>query len=129
MLFGFQASIDSAISRQLISELAVVCGSVMLPMEVKELRDLAMNGYETLTSPRRFEAHHLSLLSPHRKMRIFGAVVQLLVRSMLNDGYQLSFHRSIRAQLVGHHHPRRDALTFEQIAHQPQRCLLVPAAL
>ncbi|KWV43449.1 hypothetical protein AS026_19820 [Rhizobium altiplani] len=47
-------------------------------MEMKEVGDLAMNRDETLTLPRRFEAHHPPLLSPQREMRIFGAVVQPL---------------------------------------------------
>lgn len=99
----------------------MVCGSEMFPMEMKEVGDLAMNRDETLTLPRRFEAHHPPLSSPQRKMRISGAVVQPLVRSMLNAGYQLSFRGSIGAQLVGDHPPRRGTLAFEQFADQPQR--------
>ena len=111
------------------AELAMIGGGEIFPMEMKEVGDLAVNRDETLTLACRFEAHHPSLSPPQRKMRIFGAVVQPLVRSMLNAGDQLSFRRSIRAQLVSHHHPGRDALTFEQLAHEPQRCLLVPSAL
>jgi hypothetical protein len=34
------------------AELAVVCGSEMFPMEMKEVGDLAVNRDETLTLPR-----------------------------------------------------------------------------
>jgi hypothetical protein len=85
----------------------------MFPMEMKEVGDLAVNRDETLTLARRFETHHPPLSPPQRQMRIFGAVVQPLVRSMLNAGHQLSLRGSIGTQLVGDHHPRRDALTFE----------------
>ncbi len=62
-------------------------------------------------------------------MRIFCAVVQALVRAMLDAWHQFSFRVGVRAQLVGHHDARGNTVTFEQLTHQPKSRTLVPAAL
>ena len=77
-------------SKQAGSDLAVVCGSEMFPMEMKEIGDLAKCRDEPLTLLRRFEVHHMPLSSRQREMRIFGTVVQTLMRSMLTAEHQLS---------------------------------------
>ncbi len=79
----------------------MVCGSEMSPMEMKEVGDLAVNRDETLTLPRLFEADDPPPSSSQRKMRIFGAVVQSLVRSMLNAGHQLSLFGELGASTGG----------------------------
>jgi len=77
------------------AELAMIGGSEMFAKAMKEVGDLAVNRDGTLTLPRRFEAHHPPLRPSQRQMRISGAVVQPLVRSMLNAGGQLSFRRCV----------------------------------
>lgn len=103
-------------------------GDEMFPMEMKKVGDLAVNRDETLTLPRRFEAHHPPL-SSQRQMRIFCAVVQALVRAMLDTRHQFSFGGGVRAQLVGHHDARGGTLIFEELKHQPKSRTLVPVAL
>jgi hypothetical protein len=46
-----------------------------MPLDVEEIVDGSVNGDEALGLALRFEALHLSLSSPHRKMRVFCPVV------------------------------------------------------
>ena len=62
-------------------------------------------------------------------MRILDAVVEPFVRTVLDTRHELSLCSGVRAQLVCHHHAWRDALAFQQFAHQPESGSLVSTAL
>lgn len=51
------------------------------------------------------------------------------MRSMLYARHKLGLRSRIGTQLVGHNHAWRGPLVLEQLAHQTQRCCLVPSAL
>lgn len=112
------------------AKLAMIGGSEMFSMKLEEIGDLTVGCWdETLALSRRFEPHHALFSSSHRKVRVLRAIVQAFVRTMLDAGDQLSFRGRVRAQLVGDHHTRRDALGSQQLSHQPESDLPVSEAL
>ena len=62
-------------------------------------------------------------------MRILGAIVQAFVRTMLDAWDQFGFRGRVRAELVGDHDTRRDALAFQQLADQSKGGFPVAPAL
>jgi hypothetical protein len=77
----------------------------------------------------RLEPHHDPFSPPYREMGVFGPIVQPFMRTMLNAGYDIAFGGIVGPEFVCDHHAGREALAFEQLAHQFQRCLFVATAL
>lgn len=69
---------------------------------------------ETLQAAPRSEPLHRSLPLSQRDMGIFGAVIQTLVRSMIDARHDLSPGCGIGAELVSDHAPRAAALLMEK---------------
>jgi hypothetical protein len=76
---------------------------------------------------------HASLSSSNSQMRIFRPVIQTLMRTMLDTGHDFPFGCVVGSELIGDHDTRcdalGDALALQELSHQLQDCLLVPAAL
>ena len=60
---------------------------------------------------------------------MLDAVIEPFVQTMLDTRHELPLCGRVRAQLVCHHHAWRDALAFQQFAHQPESGSLVSTAL
>src|SRR6266446_5119713 len=62
-------------------------------------------------------------------MRILRSIVASETLLMRAGQRKLPKCRAVGAQLIGYQQLRRESLFLEQLAHQPQRCALVAAAL
>src|SRR3979409_286507 len=62
-------------------------------------------------------------------MRILGPIVLSQALLMVAGKPKMLEGSAVRAQLVGRHPPRREALLAEQLAHELDGCALVPSAL
>src|SRR5436189_4914147 len=62
-------------------------------------------------------------------MRILGAIVFVQALLMVAGQPEMPEGSAVRAQLVGRHLFRREALLAEQLAHEPDSCALVSSAL
>ncbi len=72
---------------------------------------------EMLQPARRSEPLHCSLSPSQGHMRIFGPIIQALVRAMLDAGHDLPTGCGIGAELVGDHAPGAAALLMEKAAY------------
>jgi hypothetical protein len=77
---------------------------------------------------RRLELLHRPLALAHRSMRVLGCVVQALVTTVISvwhgplDGWQMT------SELVGHNHPRLDAILRVEHAMQEALCGVLVAS-
>src|SRR6266436_8140177 len=62
-------------------------------------------------------------------MRILGPIVLTQALLMVAGKPEMPEGSAVRAQLVGRHLFRREALLAEQLAHEPDSCALVSSAL
>ena len=67
---------------------------------------------------RRFEPLHLPLASTNRQVRILGPIVSPHALLMASRQSQFGLRCGIRTQFVSHQHVGREAVPFEQPAHQ-----------
>jgi hypothetical protein len=98
-------------------------------LKIERVVDGGMDAKEALRRPGRLEPLHLALSSAHGLMGILDAIVLSEALLMRAGQPQLSESRPVRTQLVGDQQFRREAMLFEQLAHQPQRRALVAVAL
>jgi hypothetical protein len=101
----------------------------VLAAERKEVVDLVMSREEPLCLAGRFEPLHLPLASSGRLVRVLGSVVEALMPMVLDPRHQLLLRREIARQLIGDQHPRRLALSPQQLAQQALGRVLVASAL
>ena len=88
-----------------------------------------MDAEEALGGSSRLEPLHLALSSPYRLMRVLRPIIlpkPLFVRA---GQPQAPESRGVGAQLIGDQQFRREALSLEQLAHQPKRRPAVAARL
>jgi hypothetical protein len=100
-----------------------------MALKAEGIVDGGMHAEEALGGSSRFEPLHLALSSPHRLMRILGAIVLPESLFMRAGQPQTPERRGVGAELVGHQQLRDEALLLEQLAHQPQRRPAIAAAL
>src|SRR5436190_20193605 len=100
-----------------------------MALKVEGVVDGGMHAQETLSGSSRFEPLHLALSSPHRLMRILGAIVLPEPLLMRAGQLQLPERRPIGAQFVSYQQFRHKPLLSEKLAHQPQRRPAVAPAL
>lgn len=62
-------------------------------------------------------------------MGVFCPVVQALVRAMFNSGHDFPFRCTVGPELVGDHHARQPALSFQELSHQTPYSLGIAAVL
>jgi len=96
---------------------------------MKEVRDLVVDGQEPLHVTRRFEAFHNPLAPPRRLVGVLGPIVQPLVLAMLDPKVHLRFRGSVGSELVCDHHTWRRDRAFQKPLHKPQRRRGVPSPL
>ena len=100
-----------------------------MALKIEGVVDRSMHAEEALGGSSRFEPLHLAFSSPHRLMRILGAIVLPEPLLMKAGQLQLPERRAVGAQLVRYQQFRHKALLSEQLAHQPQRRPAVAATL
>src|SRR5580704_3444896 len=100
-----------------------------MALKIEGVVDRSMHAEGALSGSSRFEPLHLPFSSPHRLMRILGAIV--LPEPLLMEAGQLQLpeRRAVGAQLVSYQQFRHKPLLSEQLAHQPQRRSGVATAL
>lgn len=79
--------------------------------------------------PLRLEAFHDPFPSPDWLMGIFRPIVQPFVGAVLDTRHNHALCSVIGPKLVGDHHPRRQALALQQLAHQTLRRFGIASAL
>src|SRR5580704_8453851 len=89
-----------------------------MALKVEGVVDGSMHAEEALSRSSRFEALHLALSSPHRLMRILGAIILPEPLLMRAGQPQLLERRAVGAQFVGHQQSRHKPLFPEKLAHQ-----------
>ena len=100
-----------------------------MALKVEGVMDRGMHAEEALGRSSRFEALHFALSSPHRLMRILGAIVRPPVGPMTSFDAEFSSRSSVRCEFVGRH-PFGDAAIFlQKLAHEFQRSRLVSLGL
>src|SRR5580704_10755691 len=100
-----------------------------MALKIEGVVDRSMHAEGALSGSSRFEPLHLPFSSPHRLMRILGAIVLPEPLFMRAGQLQLSERRAVGAQLVSYQQFRHKPLLSEKLAHQPQRRPAVAATL
>jgi len=101
-----------------------------MPLDCEEIVDGSVGGDEALGLALRFEALHLSLSSPHRKVRVFRPVViSQSAGTMTPAASQLLERSAVRKQTIGHEPIRNITLPFQQLSQQSEGCVFVAALL
>ena len=81
---------------------------------------------EDATAPELAKRHGAAT---NRQVRILGPIVSPPALLMASRQSQFGLRCGIRTQLVSHQHVGREAVLFEQLAHQFDRCSLVASPL
>ena len=92
-----------------------------MALKVEGVVDGGMHAEEALSRSGRFEALHLALSSPHRLMRILGAIILSEPLLMGTGQLQLPERRAVGPQFVGYQQFRHKSLLPKKLAHQAQR--------
>jgi hypothetical protein len=98
-------------------------------LKVERVMDGSVHIEKALGRPGRLEPLHLALSSAHGLMGVFGAVALSNALLMRAGQAKVPEGRCVGAQLVGDQQFRRETVLPEQLAHQPERRVLVASAL
>ena len=104
-------------------------GGDQVPAGGEGIGDGGMKGEEALGGPSGAKTLHLALASPDRHMRTLCPVVLTLASDMLAGQTELTDRSRVGAEPVGDQRLWRHALLLQELAHQAERCALVPLAL
>jgi hypothetical protein len=109
--------------------LAVRGGRQPMPSRSKVLGDRPIGGEESLRVSWRLEALHAPLALARRLMGVLGSIIEIAVLPMFHARQQLSLGGSITLQLIRDDDPWSVLASFEELAEEFLRGLLVPPAL
>ena len=87
--------------------------------DTKEILNGAVHREKPLRVGSRFEPAHLTLPLPGRLVRDFGPVVRVPVRAVDHGRHHGAAGRGVAAEFVGDQSPRDTALSFQQLAEEP----------
>jgi hypothetical protein len=76
-----------------------------------------------------FESLHPPLPLSHRLMRVLGAIIEIVVLAMFYPWKKLALGGSVALEFVGDDHARHGRQSFEQLAEELFRGLLVSTTL
>ena len=103
----------------LCSQEPMMDGPQEVAADTKEILDGAVHREKPLRVGRRCEPAHLTLPLPGRLVRDFGPVVRVPVRAVDHGRHHGAAGRGVAAEFVGNQSPRDTALSFQQLAEEP----------